>query len=308
MRSARSTKFCFIPVILLSTNWAVSQPSDKNVHAIPVPPPITTKSGITVPKSPVAKLRQLLAMNRQEQEEFLADKSEAEKLEIIAKIEEYKALPPDERELKLKATELRWYLRSFITTPQTNRSALLASVPSRDRKLVQDRLRYWDTLPPQARRQLQTNQAVDIYFSLPVEQRIFAWATNSEPVQEAIRNLQSMPEDQRQKSLESFHRFFSFTSVDKEKIMETVIESERQQMRKVLAQFESLPVSQREVCIQSFEKFKNMSPEQQQQFLKNAELWNKLTPEERQQWKGLVEDFNRMPPAPSQDFPGQPRQ
>src|SRR6185503_15714331 len=50
------------------------------------------------PKSPVAKLRQLLTMTREEQDQFLSNKSEAEKLEILEKIEEYKMMRPDERE------------------------------------------------------------------------------------------------------------------------------------------------------------------------------------------------------------------
>jgi len=143
---------------------------------------------------------------------------------------------------------------------------------------------------------------VEIFFSLPVEQRIFAWATNNENIQEAILKLQAMPEDQRQKTLEGFYKFFEFTSMDKEKIMQTVVESERQQMKRVLDQYDRLPEAQRVVCIQSFEKFKNMSSVQQQQFLRNAELWRRMTPTERQQWKNLVDEFNAVPPSPSPEF------
>ena len=254
------------------------------------------------PKSPVAKLRQLLTMTREEQDQFLSNKSEAEKLEILEKIEEYKMMRPDEREMKLKATELRWYLRPFIDAPETNRSALLASVPKKDWKMVQDRLKYWDQLPGEAKKQLQTNQAVEIFFSLPVEQRIFAWATNSEPVQEEILKLQAMPGEQRQKRLDGFGKFFDFTTAEKEKLMQTVVESERQQMKKTLDEYDRLPAAQRDICRRSFEKFKNMSPAEQQQYLRNAELWNRMTPTERQQWKSLVEELSTQPPAPSSDF------
>jgi len=297
MMPACCIKFCSISAILLLAAGVLSQSEKYGVNSVGA-------KLLAAPKSPVAKLRQLLTMSRDEQEQFLSNKSDLEKQEILALVDEYKALRPDERELKLKATELRWYLRPFISAPETNRAELLSSVPVRDRKLVQDRLRYWDQLPVEEKKRLQTNQAVEIYFSLPVEQRIFAWATNSENIQEAIQKLQAMPEDQRQRTLNGFYKFFDFTSNEKEKIMQTVVESERQQMKKVLDQYEHLPEAQRVVCIQSFEKFKRMTSVEQQQFLRNAELWRRMTPTERQQWKNLVEEFNALPPSPAPEFPG----
>ncbi len=287
-------KFCVIPAILLLPAGLLSQ--------IPIPgEPINTLA-VRDFQSPVAKLRQLLVMTPKEQQIFLANKSDEEKHEILAKVDVYKALRPDERELKLKATELRWYLRSFIDTPATNRATLLAAVPTRDRKLVENRLKYWDQLPEEAKKQLQTNQAAEIYFSLPVPKRIFVLATNSEALQQAIQKLETMPEDQRQKILNSFHQIFELTSADKRKIMHQLPEAERQEMKRVLSQYENLPASQREICIESFEKFQNMSFEEQQQFLKNAERWRMMTPSERQQWKSLVEELSTSPPAPP-EFP-----
>ena len=57
---------------------------------------------------------------------------------ILAKVREYQALDPDERELRLRATELRWYLMPLLREPPTNRAARLAQVPEDLRELVQD--------------------------------------------------------------------------------------------------------------------------------------------------------------------------
>ena len=301
MKRVHSMALPWIAAILL-LGWLLSQPPNSKTFSKPTHDSLGGTLPAISPMSPVAKLRQLLTMTLEEQEQFLSNKSEAEKQEILAKVDEYKMMRPDEREMKLKATELRWYLRPFIDTPETNRAALLSSVPIKDRKMVQDRLRYWDQLPNESKKQLQTNQAMEVYFSLPVEQRIFAWATNSEPVQEEIQKLQALPEEQRQKRLDGFGKFFEFTASEKEKIMQTVVESERQQMKKILDQYERLPATQREVLIQSFDKFKSMSSAELLQYLRNAELWNKMTPTERQQWKSLVEEFTAAPPSPSPEF------
>jgi hypothetical protein len=49
-----------------------------------------------------------------ERREFLANRSpEAQKL-ILAKVKEYEALRPEERDLRLWVTELRWYLLPLL--------------------------------------------------------------------------------------------------------------------------------------------------------------------------------------------------
>jgi len=294
MRLARCT-YLWLIAIGAANVWLVGQTAqipDGKAASIPV------KHAGVVSKCPVTVMRELLTMNRQEQERFLANKSETDREEILAKVSEYKAMRPDERELKLKATELSWYLRPFLNSPQTNRAALLANVPAKDRKLVEDRLSYWDKLSPDARNQLRTNQAMVAYFSLPVPERVFWFATNTVMLEEGIQKLQAMPEEQRQSTLDGFSQVLAFTATEKNRIIHTLSDPERQQIQKILRQYENMSASQREACVHSFEKFASMSLEERQQFLQNAERWRMMTPTQRQQWKDLVEDLNTMPPSP----------
>ena len=294
MRLARCTHLWLIAIGAANV-WLVGQAAqipDGKSASIPAKP-----AGV-VSKCPVTVMRELLTMNRQEQERFLANKSETDREEILAKVSEYKAMRPDERELKLKATELSWYLRPFLNSPQTNRAALLANVPAKDRKLVADRLSYWDKLSPDARNQLRTNQAMVAYFSLPVPERVFWFATNTVMLEEGIQKLQAMPEEQRQSTLDGFSQVLAFTATEKNRIIHTLSDPERQQIQKILRQYENMSASQREACVHSFEKFASMSLEERQQFLQNAERWRMMTPTQRQQWKDLVEDLNTMPPSP----------
>jgi len=308
MRAARCISLCLIAIsganLLLAGQKVLAQIPEKNSQTAPaISSSIAGKPAAVVSKCPVTIMRQLLTMNRPEQEKFLANKSERDQEEILAKVNEYKAMRPDERELKLKATELRWYLRPFLNSPETNRAALLAHVPPKDRKLVEDRLRYWDKLPPDARKQLQTNEAMVVYFSLPVEQRVFWFATNTVMLEEGIQKLQAMPEEQRQKTLEGFGQVLAFTPTEKNRIIHTLSETERQQIEKILRQYEHMSPSQREACVRSFEKFASMGLEERQQFLQNAERWRMMTPTQRQQWKDLVEGLNAMPPSPADVTP-----
>src|ERR1041385_1073152 len=81
-------------------------------------------------KSPVAAFRDLLNMDAAERTKALADRSEETRRRILAKIREYQSLRDDERELRLRVTELGYYLRPLMRTPATNRVAQLASIPA----------------------------------------------------------------------------------------------------------------------------------------------------------------------------------
>src|SRR5688572_19384966 len=69
----------------------------------PLPP-------VPVAKSPVDAFRELLAMNPAAQRAALTNRTEESRQGLVAKIREYQRMDPDDRELRLVATELRWYL------------------------------------------------------------------------------------------------------------------------------------------------------------------------------------------------------
>jgi hypothetical protein len=242
--------------------------------------------------------RELLEMEPQEQEKALANR--ANRKEILAKIAEYRELDPDQRKLRLKATALRWYLQRLMEAPAADRPGLLAGVPEEDRRLVEVRLRYWESLPLAAQRQLQTNEVARGYFSLPPEQRNLDAPLPTNP-------LYQLSAEQRQKILASFARFFDFTTEEQERILRTLSEPERQQIDKTLKRFEQFSPAQRADCLRWFGRFENLTPEERQQFLKNAERWKTMTPAERQEWRNLVETLAVMPPfTPDLDLPPLP--
>jgi hypothetical protein len=269
-------------------------PASVVASEVNVPRPITLRC-------PVEFFRELLAMEPQEQEKALVNR--ANRKEILAKIAEYQALrerDPNQCELKLKATELRWYLQRVMEVPAAGRPGLLAGVPEKDRKLVEVRLRYWESLPVAVQRQLQTNEIARGYFSLPPEQRNPEAPMPTDP-------LFLMPGEQRQKILASFARFFDFTSEEQERVLRTLSEPERQQIEKTLKHFEQFSPARRADCVHWFGKFENLTPEERQQFLKNAERWKVMTPAERQEWKNLVGTLAIMPPfTPDLDLPPLP--
>jgi hypothetical protein len=267
-------------------------------------------------KSPVELFRQLLAMTPAEQKEFLANRSPEHQNRILAKVREYESLRPNQRELRLRATELRWYLLPLLEAPSTNRPALLAAVPPDVRKLVEDRLREWDKLPPDARKELLDNEATLSYFTQiesSSEEQKQALLQNISParrrkLEAGIAQWRALPEAHRRKMFDRFNQFFDLTPKEKEKALVTLSEAERQQMEKTLRRFNHLPPDHRAACIQAFARFTSMSLPERQQFLKNAEKWRFMSPDERQNWRDLVQMLTEveMPPLPPGLTPSQP--
>jgi len=269
-------------------------------RSAPASPPFRPDSlALLSTKSPVSLFRELLAMNFIERQRFLTNRSPESRRLILAKIREYESMKPDVRELRLRATELRWYLWPLMNTAPTNRVGILERIPAGDRQLVTERLQEWDKLALDVQSNLLANEATIRYFTEVEDgtaQRASISAARTAKLEAGIRQWQSLPEEQRQRMVAHFKQFFVLTPQEKEKSLETLSEPERRQIEKTLHSFGNLTSLQRAQCITSFEKFASLSLEERQQFLKNADRWKLMTPAQRQAWRDLVAQMSSSAP------------
>jgi hypothetical protein len=297
---------CGIQLIALSLPAQTNTASATNVSAS-----VRARFGPSFPgmiappgKSPVELFRELLAMNAAERKEFLTNRSLPSQKLILAKVREYESLKPDQRELRLQVTDLRWYLLPLMRIPATNRTARIERVPAEFRQLVQDRLNEWDKLPANAQKELLDNQAM-IQHLTEIEgsteeqkQRILENISPArrEMLERGITEWQKLPEQQRGKMVDRFNQFFDLTSQEKEKALSRLSDAERRQLEKTLRSFGALSPQKRAQCVRSFEKFASLNLEERQQFLKNADRWKLMSPNERQAWRDLVSQMPSTPP------------
>jgi hypothetical protein len=257
------TLLCVAVVAALSVARADSLPSAPArliPQVVPLMPPVPRAA------SPVTFFRELLAMSPGERVNSLTNRPPVVRERILAKVNEYLALDPDERELRLCATELRWYLLPLMRTSPTNYEAQLAQVPDDLRPLVKSRLQQWQILPPPLQQEFLANDSALHYF------------THVEPTNNAVSEDGVDP--RRQKAATQFNQFFELTPDEKEKALDALSDAERAQMEKTLQFFEQLPPAQRSECVHNFTKFTEMSPQERAEFLKNAQLWAKMSPKE----------------------------
>ncbi len=249
-------------------------------------------------KSPVDFFRQLLAMTPDERDVFLTNRPPEIRQRILAKVGEYEAMNPNDRELRLRATELRWYLMPLLRDSPTNRAARLAQIPDDVRELVQARLEEWSILPPTLQEEFLENEHILRYFAHMDVSNSPSENFGREPNEAERAHWNELSEPEQRQVAAGFNHFFELTPDEKQAALNTLSETERSQMEKTLLAFDKMPPSQREECVNAFAKFASMTPPEKAEFLKNAQRWSALSPAERQAWRDLVVNVPQWPPLP----------
>jgi hypothetical protein len=277
-------------IFCLATGMAVFTASAQISPAIPANIiPGSSQPGPPMPpklQPPVQFFRELLSLSPGERFNALTNRTPEARARIMAKVQEYLNLAPDEREVRLRATELRWYLTPLFRLAPADRAPRLEQVPEELRGLVEARLVQWDLLPPPLQKEFLDNDRALHYFA-HVE------LTNS---------AATTPE--AQKLSDQFNQFFELTDAEKQQALGTLSAGERAAMQKTLQSFQKLPVQQRMLCVRNYAKFAGMNGGERAEFLKNAELWSQMSSRERQSWRDLVAHVPQWPPVPPPIPPG----
>lgn len=278
MSRTRQLVFCLAATAAFTVFAQTPPPATGKNFSASVMPPVLPPS-----VSPVKFFRELLAMTAAERNQSLANRSPETRARILAKVREYLALNPDDRELRLRATELRWHLAPLFRTAPADRASRLAQLPDELRAPINARLAQWDRLPPNVQQEFLDNDKTLHYF--------------------ASSGTAIAVSDEQQKLSEQFNQFFELTAAEKELALGTLSEAERAAMEKTLQTFEKLPAQQRSQCVRNYAKFAGMNPAERTEFLQNAERWSQMSPKERQSWRDLVAHVPMMPPLPAPNLP-----
>jgi len=292
-----------VPALLTALWLAFPAPAATNAPAVP-----------SLAPSPVKVFREALVMSAAELEDFFAIRPPGIREPLEAKIREYLAMPAEERELRLQATELRHYLLQVMPRPATHWPTLLAQIPEPMRGLVKSRLDLWQLFPEPMRGELLENEQALRYFTqfaglddLQRRQQLEALpAAERARIEADIARWRNLPETARQRLTAQVTQFFDLNADERQRALGSLSEAERAAMERTLAAFEALPPHQREQCLRSFARFAAMPLAERRLFLKKAEAWQRMTPTERQQWRDLVQHAPLLPPLPEGFVPPPP--
>jgi Protein of unknown function (DUF3106) len=252
-------------------------------------------------KSPIENFRKMLNMPAAERDQFLTNYPAEKRAQIAEKVREYQMLPDPLRELRLRTTELRWYLLPLLNAPATNRAERLKLIPEPYQKLVAARIEEWDLWPPDFKRNmLEYETTMDFVRTGAVGQMKVGIETlppqERRELEQKLARWQALPPPQRQQMFAAFQHYFDLSEEERDKTLRALSEPERQETEKVLDPIGKWSKSQQEKYIAAFQQFGNMSFQERQQFLKNAERWKQMSEAERAAWRDLMKMIPPLPP------------
>ena len=199
----------------------------------------------TTTKSPVDQFRHPARNGRRRTRAVPRRQTGSGPRQAPAKIMEYEAMKPKEREVTLRMTQLRWYLLRFMPTSNTNRPAQLASVPDVwDRDLVRARLETWDLLPQQLQQEVLTNETALRYFvgsSSPPRIDPLVPPSERKDLIRKVDQLNALPADQRERMISRFRTYFELTAGEKQQTLEVLPADQRGQMESALRNLTASP-------------------------------------------------------------------
>lgn len=266
----------------------------------PPPPPIPQ----TITNSPVAVFRRLLAMNESERGQFIGARPVEAQAYLRAKVQEYLALSPADREARLQSLELRALLLPLMKMSEAQRASQIELLPPDKRKLVEERLRTWAVLPPPlAKDVLENEAAVRFFLHSQSSSEREAMLSSMSPQQRSdlqrnIERLDALSPARREMAVRNVERYFAFDSKQREQTLSALSDQERALVTNALARLSTLPPDERGQAVEGLRKFKGLSLADQQQFLRSAQRWQSMPEKERQLWRELVARTRLTPPPP----------
>ncbi len=265
----------------------------------PVPP-------LPVQRSPVQTFRELLAAAPPQRSAYLAKKTPKSRELIEAKLREFEALSPAQRELRLQVAQLQFFLSPLLATEPAARADLLATLPEMDRPMIEERLRVWDALPAAAQQEiLESEQSLSFFIRLETADPkqlaavVREAPANARPEVEAqLQRWLGLPAEERARKAASFQRFFNLTEAEQARTLKQLSVTDRAQMEATITSFEQLPPATRQQCVNAFRKFADLTPGQRAEFLRDAAKWQSLSAAERAAWRRVVQRATDQPPLP----------
>lgn len=282
----------------------------KAVAAEPAPVPEMLPP---IPPSPIEDFRRWLQMPEEEREKALADYSLNKQEVLRRKLKTYEAMRPEQRDSRLRALELRWYLQPLMSRPAVQRGNYLDLIPARLHEAIKARLEHWDALSEETRREILADEhkreLATGYFA-----QVRRSSTNLPPMPQLmpphpadldkhLNHWGNASAAGRERMTAHLANFFAMGREDQRKALLRLSQTERQEMQKTLAAFARLSPQDRQECVESFQRLATMTAQERSSFLRNAARWLQLSPDERAAWREMVSKLPPMPPEPVHEAP-----
>jgi hypothetical protein len=208
------------------------------------------------------------------------------------RIHEFEVMSTEERNAKLQALELRWYMPQVMKLKPTERAPRLDTIPEPIRSIIKERLLQWDILPPSLQQEVLDNETAIKFFERPEHVSGNAFDAMSpgqrSDLERRYTNWMGLPEGTRREIVKRFDDFIGMPETARSNTLAQLTDTDYAQMQQTFSQFGMLSKEQRVQAMRGFQKFAELSPAEQASFLKTAERWRTMSEKDRELWRDVV--------------------
>lgn len=235
----------------------------------------------------------LLAMEKDQRAKALASRPET-RVFLRGELEKYDRMTVEDREAELQSLRVWYHLRALVSVPRAVRNEALKMIAPTDREMVERRLRRWDLLDADLQREVMEHDRFIRYVleldGLPKAEQVKREPLLPESLREVwdsrLEQWHDVPADRRRIIYHNFKKFFDLTVSERDRVLKTLSQKERDQVKPSLdaiAALDKLTPEERAACLESFKAFAETAPNSEKFLLHLDTLrrWNELSSKER---------------------------
>lgn len=232
-------------------------------------------------KSPVAQFRDLLSYSEDQQRAFVIKQAPEIQSILSSKLDEYRNLPSAQREFKLVATELHFYLDPVLKSHENIDRTLFSQAPSHVQHYLNMAVEFWNGLSiPHRDLLLSKKAAVSYLISL------------------SYKSGESQSYDPSKSEWDGLYSFLLMPSDQQKAFLDSVDVNPSGTINKILTAFENLDEEERKRCAHAFVCYLSFPPQLKKQLNDGLHSWAEKPPIERSLWREIAEKYPKITPIP----------
>lgn len=232
--------------------------------------------------SPISKFRTILNWSPEERSQFVKKQPANVQRILERKIMEYEALSESQREFRLIATELHFYLDPLLVGNRNIDPSAVQEVPPHLRKYIDQSVGFWNRIKP-AHRDLLLAKKEAVSYLISISSRLYdleKLMPKPAPEWDNLYNFLQLPHNKQLSFMKAYQ-------------IKPSIE-----MEKLLVAFQGLEDEEKRNCAHAFVCYLSFPNNLKTQFVDGLAEWSQKKPSERSIWREIASKYPRIRPVP----------
>lgn len=232
--------------------------------------------------SPISKFRTLLEWTPEERTQFVKKQPANVRQILERKILEYESLSDSQREFRLIATELHFYLEPLLIDNRDIDISTVQDIPDHLRKYIDQSVAFWNRIKP-AHRDLLLAKKEAVSYLISISSRLYD-----------LEKLMPKPAPE----WDNLYHFLQLPHKKQLSFMRASGIQPSPEMSNLLKAFQGLEVEEKRNCAHAFVCYLSFPDQLKTRFVDGLAQWSEKKPSERSIWREIAGKYPKIRPVP----------